>query len=70
MKLLRIHRGEHVSVFMDGATMQGVLTGTSFDGLTLSDARIFAEGAADWTDLEGSVFVPALSVSWVQVIGQ
>lgn len=68
MKQLRNQRGQTVSVFLDGVTLQGVLWEATADGLELRDAHAVTDGGD--ADVPGEVHVPAHSIVWVQVVTQ
>lgn len=68
MKQLRIHRGQTVDVFMDGATIRGRLAEATSDGVVLHEAHARSGLEGRSVDLAGPAHVPTHSIVWVQVV--
>lgn len=66
MRLLKIHRGQAVHVYLDGVTFQGVLVDVAADSVSLRDVSV-VDGTGS-TAMPGPVVLPVASVAWVAVI--
>lgn len=65
---LRIHEGQQVVVFMDGVSLTGQLEDVTVDGVKLIRASAAVDGGREPVSVDGTAFVPAHAVVWVQVI--
>lgn len=67
MRLLKLHRGQTVSVHLDDVVLRGVLMDSTADSLSLREVTATG-GEGVPVDLPGPVVVPTLQVLFVAVI--
>lgn len=66
MRLLKVHRGQTVHVYLDGVTFEGVLVDVAPDSVALRNVTARADGGAG--ELPGPVVIATASIIWAAVI--
>lgn len=66
MRLLKIHRGQTVHVYLDGVTFRGTLVDVVADSVSLREVEVLGE--AGTAELPGPVVLATDSIVWAAVI--
>lgn len=66
MRLLKVHRGQTVHVYLDGVTFEGVLVDVTADSVSLREVSVL--DGRDRSSLPGPVVVATASIVWAAVI--
>lgn len=66
MRLLKVHRGQTVHIYLDGINLQGVLTDVAADSVSLRDA--VATEPNGTVELPGPAVVSTSAILWAAVI--
>lgn len=65
MRLLKVHKGQKVDVYLDGVTFRGVLVDVAADSVSMREVTVIAGDGSN--ELPGPVVVSTASIVWAGV---